>query len=105
MYLFSIDVSCQLFANNFANIRCTDVKFTFLECTPKITSDTYTFVNFFSKKRLIPFLFCQGRKGITRKVLEVITWFQNILCKTFVALTHLRTISIITKKGGLSKMH
>ena len=38
------------FAHNFENIRCTDVKVKFLECTPKITLDEYDFVKFFKKK-------------------------------------------------------
>ena len=46
----NIIVSNYLFAHNFENIRCTDVKVKFLECTPKITLDEYDFVKFFKKK-------------------------------------------------------
>ena len=40
----------SMFAHNFENIRCTDVKVKFLESPSKMALDEYDFVTFFEKK-------------------------------------------------------
>ena len=79
------------FAHNFGNIRCTDVKVRFLECTQKITLDEYDFVTFFEKKFATFFCFVTEKTLITLKVCVVRTCFHDILSRTFFTLTYLRT--------------
>ena len=57
-----IVVSNYLFAHNFANIRCTDEKVRFLECTQKITLYEYDFVTFFPKKFATFFCFVTEKR-------------------------------------------
>ena len=50
---FFIYVSCQLFAYNFANIRCTAVKLNFLESPSNMALDEYDFVKFLKKSLVL----------------------------------------------------
>ena len=76
-----------MFAHNFENIRCTDVKVKFLESPSKMALDEYDFAKIF-KKKFGTFL---EKCGISQKVIKLLTCFYDMLCRSFVALTYPRT--------------
>ena len=102
-----IYVSCQLFAHNFANICFTAVKLKFLESLSKMALDEYDFVKFV-KKMFGTFL---HKCGISQKVLKIVTWFYDMLCRTLFAVTYVGTDKIALngpkqhafKKGTFSR--